>query len=237
MKALGLILGFCLVMVGCRNPYTDFYKPVRDQSEVRDPALFLPAEELTIREGNNPEDEATKMLENGYLPIGYSSFNGGEFSESMVREQASKIGASYAIIYRKQTASMQGSSNYYMPTLGMSLSVPQEYRRFDHLAQYFGKQNPKRVRLGVFFKDLTPEMKAKIQSNKGVCIVAVVKGSPAYRVDILAGDIIRTINDAPVEDQKQFSAELEKYSDQMITLGIMRGDETKRIDVQMNKRP
>ena len=145
--------------------------------------------------------------------------------------------ASYAIIYRKQTASMQGSSNYYMPTLGMSISVPQEHRRFDHLAQYFGKQNPKRVRLGVFYRDLTPDMKAKIQSNKGVCITAVVKSSPAYRVDILAGDIIRTINDAPVEDQKHFGAELERRSGQMVTLGIMRGEEAKRIDVQMNKVP
>lgn len=234
MKSIFLILAAAFLSIGCRNPYLDFYKEVRPQGEVRDPAIFLPAEGLTIREGSNPEEESRKMLEEGFLPIGYSSFNGGEASEMMLREQAVKVGASHVIVYRKQTASMQGSANYFMPSLGMSLSVPQEHRRFDHLAQYFGLQNPKRVRLGIFYADLTPEMKTKIQSNKGVFITAVIKGSPAYRVDLLRWDIIRTVNDIPVDDKNHFSSLLTQSSGQMVTLGLVRGEETKRIDVQLN---
>ena len=40
----------------------------------------------------------------------------------------------------------------------------------------------------------TLEQKQEIESNKGVIIKRVEKGSPAFNADILEGDIIKKIN-------------------------------------------
>lgn len=236
MKRISLALFAALAIVGCRNPYVDFYKELRPKSEVWNANLFLPSTSVQVITTGDLDAEDLRMAENGFVMIGYSSFNGGEVSESMAVDHAKAIGASHVVIFRKQTASMQGTTNYFMPSIGMSVGVPQEYRRFDHAAQYFATQNPKSVRLGIFYIDLTQDQKTKLQTNKGVCVQVVIKGSPAYRVDILKGDIIRTVNDEQVEDHKHLTAILTKLEGQMVTLGIVRGDETKRIDVQLNRR-
>jgi S1-C subfamily serine protease len=227
-----IALGVCL---GCRNPYTDYYKELRPQSQVRDPNIMLPAQGLEIREASDPVKDSKEMARSGYAPIGYSSFNSGGASEDMLREHAAKIGAAVVLVYRTQTASMVGSSNYFMPSLGMSISVPQEHRRFDFLAQYFAKQNPNSVRFGAYYENLTPEQKLKIQSNKGAVISIVIRGTPAYQNDFLEGDIIRSVNDVQVEDAAHFGKLLAEHEGKVVSVGIIRGEEPRRIDVQLNK--
>jgi len=44
---------------------------------------------------------------------------------------------------------------------------------------------------GTHIKDLTPEIRQQIGSNKGMLVYAVIKGSPAFEADILKGDVLK----------------------------------------------
>jgi len=72
------------------------------------------------------------------------------------------------------------------------------------------------------------------ESNKGACIFAVVKGSPAFKNDILAGDIIRKINDIEVIDANHLKNIIHENKGQEIKLEIFRDDKTIIKQIQLN---
>ena len=88
--------------------------------------------------------------------------------------------------------------------------------------------------LGIYFDNLTDELRRKIESNKGVYIKVVVKRSPAFNNDLLAGDIIRKINNTEVADTSHFSSFLEENKGQQIELEIFRNDKTVVKTIQLN---
>jgi len=88
--------------------------------------------------------------------------------------------------------------------------------------------------LGVVFENLTDELRRKIESNKGVYIIVVVKRSPAFENDLLAGDIIRKINKIEVADRNHFLNLLEENKGKQIELEIFRNDKTIVKTIQLN---
>jgi S1-C subfamily serine protease len=65
----------------------------------------------------------------------------------------------------------------------------------------------------------------------------VIHGTPAFRANILEGNVILKINDADVIDAKGFSEQLTQYEGQPIELGIVRGTEPVTIRMTLQKPP
>ena len=104
--------------------------------------------------------------------------------------------------------------------------------RHDFLATYWIKG--KAPLLGVLMRDLTSEEKKKINSNKGVMVVSVLKNSPAFLADLFNDDIIKRVNDIEFVDSKSFLDLLKINAGKKVTLSIIRnGQEISKI-VQLN---
>lgn len=220
-----LLLLLC-VFVGCRNPYADFYKDTTGGKNLRDASVFVQAQGVDLRRGSDPATDEINMIENGFVMVGYSSFNAGDIMtpENHAIEHAGKIGASICVVYQpKHTGSMQGSNTIYIPGkyAGFSINTPTQINRFDYLVTYWMKENAKYT-LGVRSTDLSPADKTKLQSNKGVKVVAVIKGTPAYRADLLRGDIVKRINDIDVEDREHLGRLLNDNKGKTISVSIIR---------------
>jgi len=97
--------------------------------------------------------------------------------------------------------------------------VPYNIQRYDYFSTYWIKI---KTRLGIYAIDLTQEIRDKIESNKGVCVGAVVKGSPAFTADVLKGDIIKKFNDVEIIDGKHFSDLFGAYNESIVRLEILR---------------
>lgn len=110
--------------------------------------------------------------------------------------------------------------------------MPYSIRRYDYYASFWVKVKP--GRLGIFLDNLTDELRKKIESNKGIYVVAVVKGSPAFNNDILTGDIIRKINDIEVIDTMHVNNILREYKEKEIKLEIFRDGKTITKQIQLN---
>jgi len=121
------------------------------------------------------------------------------------------------------TATTYGSRTTY---------IPYNINRYDYLASYWIKMKP--PVLGVFFNDLTPEIRKQIGSNKGVIVEVVVKGSPAFSADLLKGDIIKKVNDTEVLDTKFLMDFLPAHAGEKVSFYIIRDGKELSKDIQLN---
>lgn len=248
MTRLRLLLPFLLVISGC-NPYSQFYTG-RAENILDNPKVIIPMDAPTLKRGFDAEADMTNMLENGYALIGYSSFNAGYANENGALEQAKKVHADTVIVYTEYSHKLSGSMPITAPTYhsgtiydsggfasysGTSYTttyVPYNVERYDYFATYWVKMKP--PSLGIYFDDLTDELRKKVGSNKGIYITVVVKGSPAFNADLLSGDIIRKLNDTEVIDMAHFSKLGAENKEQQIKLEVFRDGKTIIKQIQLN---
>jgi len=258
MKRIFFFFTIALLLNGCAAPFSKFYYDQTRGADIStNPKFIISNEEPQIFRGKDPEKDAQSMVENGYSMVGYSSFNAGNVNEKGAITQAKKVHASTVIIYSKYTNTVSGVVPLTLPntqTSNTSLSgnvydssgyasysgnattttygsqttyIPYSVNRSDYFATYWVKLKP--LVLGVAVNDLTNELRQEIQSNKGVIVAAVMKGSPAFKADIIKGDILKRIENTEIYDAASFSSVVEQFAGKKVKLIIYRnGNEIKK---------
>ncbi len=89
--------------------------------------------------------------------------------------------------------------------------------------------------MGIHFDNLTDELRRKVESNKGVYIVVVVKDSPAFNADLLKGDIIRKFNNIEVASGSHFTNLIAENRDKQIELEIFRNGKAIVKQIRLNQ--
>lgn len=260
-----ILLLVALVFTGCANPYVKYYQDKTGGIDLtKIPSVVLPTGEPKLFQGSDPESDHHRLLEDGYALIGVSSFNGGNVNVSDALIQAKAIYAEIVLVYSKYTGTRSGvvpftlpdtrtstttlsgstygssgSSNFYgtanTTTYGTQTTyVPYSVDRHDYLATYWIKKKP--PILGVVARDLTPEIRQSIGSNKGVFVNAVIRNSPAFRADILKGDILRKIGDVDLYDSKSYQEALGKFAGQKIIIEILRNGKELQKEIQLDQK-
>ncbi len=112
--------------------------------------------------------------------------------------------------------------------------MPYSVNRYDYFASYWIKLKP--PVFGVHVRELSPELKQKIGSNKGVVVIAVEKGSPAFAADILRGDILKRIGNQEVLDPKTFSETTSQYAGKKVTVIFLRDGKELTKEILFNER-
>ena len=263
---LYVIAVISLLLVGCTNPYAKFYQDRTGGVDImKSPRVIVPTDKPQLFRGGDPDVDYFRMLENGFGLIGFSSFNGSDnINVNAALEQATKVHASVALVYSKYTNTVSGSvpltlpdtqtstttlsgdvvgpggtasysGSAYSTTYGTRTTyMPYSVNRYDYFASYWIKLKP--LVFGVHVRELSAELKQKIGSNKGVVVIAVVKGSPAFAADILRGDILKRIGDQEVLDPKAFSEATSKYAGKKVTVIFLRDGKEFTKEILFNER-
>jgi len=260
MKNAFILLPFLLFFWGCANPYSQFYTDFTGGKNIlENPDVITPTGEPKLIQGSNIEKDIKQMFEDGYCVLGESKFNASNIDQAAALKQARKIHADTIIVYSKYTNTISGSlpltvpdtqtsyhsgmiygsgggsANYFgsSTTYGSKTTyMPYNIPRYDYYANYWVKLKP--MGLGIRFDNLTDELRREIGSNKGIYIDLVVKGSPAFDNDLLAGDIIRKFNDIEVVDKFHFQNIIKENRGQQIKLEIFRNGKTITKQIQLN---
>lgn len=132
------------------------------------------------------------------------------------------------------SASYTGTSTYSLPGGTTSYNIPYSVHRYDQMAAYWVKIR-KQPLLGVIIRDLNSDEKTTSQRNRGVFVNAVRKESPAYKADILRGDIVLSVNNKEIDGKNDFGEMLKMHSGKEIELNIIRSGEKRNIKVILNK--
>jgi PDZ domain len=196
-----------------------------------------------------------KYTREGYQAIGYSSFTSGHRQEDDdAIDQATKVGADLVLIvdprytesvttsvplttptattsYTNGMATAYGTGgsavafgNSTTTTYGTNTTyVPMTVNRYEYGALYLVKQ---RYKLGANCRDLSDQERQEIQTNRGVYVMTIVDGTPAYTSDILPGDVIMAVDGSGIDGGANFNELISARSGQTVELAIIRQGKT-----------
>ena len=199
----------------------------------------------------------------GYTLIGSAEFNSGRAeSENSAIEQGKAVGADLVVILNPQytgsessvvpittptttTTYSTGSATAYgkggsvtaygsgtSTTYGTSTNyIPITIHKSNYGAGYFIKQ---KTIIGVQFRDLNDSERKKLQTNKGVVISLVVDESPAFKADLLPGDILNSIDGIQILNSNQFSKLISERKGNEITVQLLRDGRNINAPVKLN---
>jgi hypothetical protein len=212
--------------------------------------------------GANGQAIAEAYARHGYMLVGYSSFNSGQRqSDTGAIEQGERVGADIVVVidprytgsistsvplttpttqtsYTTGTATAYGTGgtataygNATTTTYGQQTTyIPMTVHRFDYGALYFVMRH---IVFGANIRELNDEERKAMQSNRGVYVLSVVDGSPAYRDDILPGDIIVSIAGQPVYGVKGEIDLILQHKGQSVDVALTRGGQIISKSVQL----
>ncbi|MES2353950.1 MAG: hypothetical protein V4568_05980 [Pseudomonadota bacterium] len=226
------------------NPYTEFYV---NQVSGQPAAFHSTTSTPEIRHGGDPKNDDTKMLEDGYVRVGYSIFNGQKIAEAEAATQAKAVGADVVIIYFKYASTGYGAMPFFLPdtqTLTASaLGAPgvspisgaanmpmtanptamfpsMNVHRYDHFASYWTKAPP--AIFGAVIEEFTVNERQRNGGNIGVVVSAVVKRSPAFMKNIARGDVIKRIGDIDTWESQSYSEAITRYAGMSVKVVLLR---------------
>lgn len=134
--------------------------------------------------------------------------------------------------YAYGSGTYYGTSTTSTPGTYSTQMIPITLNYYSHDALFFRKNWP--PVLGTQVQPLTEDLKSTLQRNSGVLVGVVINDSPAFRANILQGDVILKIAGEDVASPQDYSEKMQKLSGQKVDIEIWRAGETKTIPVQLN---
>jgi hypothetical protein len=264
MKKLFLVI-FAMLLAGCAQGFSQYY---HDSTKGIDVAPYIEGTtaDPQLMAGNDVKSDGLRMVENGYVLLGYSDFYGPKINENKAVEQAKKVKATVVIVYSKFKDTVSGASPLVLPDTKTSTTnvtasafgsggyatgygtgttttygtkttyIPYSIDRFDQGATYWAKRKYPPI-LGAYGKDLPPELRQRIGSNKGLLVDVVVKDSPAYRADIVNGDILRKINNTEIYDESTLGSAVKANAEKKVSILLIRDGKEIVKEVMLNPVP
>jgi hypothetical protein len=262
-KFITLIIAFAFLS-GCVNNYEKFYVDRLSQQKIDRASLIKPIGEPELISGsNNKKLDFNRMTEDGYVILGFSHFHatGGATTENLIA-QAKKVGAAKVLYYSKYMSTESGTVPLTLPntqttyhsggvsTYGSSGSnygsysgtsttygttttqIPYTRHRYEYGASYWIKQ--KMRILGVQSRDPNSQEKSDAGTNRGVMILTSVRGGPAYKADIVAGDLVTAVNGEEINGMHHFSEIIRNNRGQLTKFEILRKGKTIHKQIQLN---
>lgn len=246
------LLLIALAMSGCLNPYTRFYRGQPDARGLAGYDSTTQQEPAIYNSTGDIDRDVDHMIRIGYLPFGQSIFNAASngASEWELRNQARAIGAHAVVVLSRYTNTVSGAIPLSVPTTTTTYSsgsataygpggsvtaygngtsttygsetvmMPYSVARSDFTAIYFFRS--KRPRLGIFPWEAGDDVHRKLGTNAGILVRVVTEGTPAFRADVLAGDVLLKIGDDNVYSVREFYDLLGKYEGHQVVLVLDR---------------
>lgn len=110
--------------------------------------------------------------------------------------------------------------------------VPYKYNTYRSIASFWRQLKP--AIFGVRYSPIPEDLRISLQRNTGAYVSAVIQDSPAFKANILTGDIIIQIADTPISSMQETSEPIRAHAGQKIPFKVIRNGQTLDIDVQLN---
>lgn len=111
--------------------------------------------------------------------------------------------------------------------------VPQTTDYYDYAATYWAKSKP--PIFGVLVRDLSAEERAEQQTNRGVLVRAVIKGSPAFAADFVRDDVITSFAGEVIYDRDRFFELVAAHQGEEVAVEVLRRGEPQTVTVPLRR--
>ncbi|MFM2441144.1 MAG: hypothetical protein RLZZ349_871 [Pseudomonadota bacterium] len=156
-----------------------------------------------------------------------ASINPGNSGGALIDTEGNLVGINSAI-YSRSGGSMG---------IGFAIPATLAHQVMDQIAIH---GNVTRGWIGIEAQDITPELAEsfKLKLVQGALIAGVMRGGPADRAGLRAGDILLTIENKPISDTGSMLNLIAALTpNQKATLKIARAEQTINVEVLIGRRP
>lgn len=255
------LLLLAALLTGCANGYSQFYRPNPGLANFTVPIMPFSGEPRLSASSGDPSRDVRDMYEQGYALAGVSDFVGPAANQSGAVSQAKKVGAAVVLLSSKYQNTVTGAMPLTLPTATTSFSsgtanaygsggfatgnysgttttygtqttyIPYSVDKYDQVALYFVPLE--RKGFGVLVNSLTDEQRHDLGTNQAVEIIAVRTESPAFRADILPGDMLVLVGSTPTFDPQAAAHALANTAGTDVDVTLIRGGQriTKTVTV------
>ncbi|MBT6963828.1 MAG: PDZ domain-containing protein [Lentimicrobiaceae bacterium] len=248
---------FVPLLTNCTNGYIEFYKDFG----VKDGRLNNNSNpEIYGTSSKNINEDIQKVRRNKYYTIGNSFFMGPSGSTNDITKAAKEKGADLVLYFEEYRDSTTSNTSMSVPdsqtsyhsgsvsssggygtysgtsttygTRQVPISITHHY--YDFGAVFFRKY-PNKPRIGFGSNSCTDQQKKQIQKNQCWYIQIIFNDSPAYRQNLMEGDIFISINGHDVYDQSTYDMAINMTKHQnIVNFKMMRN--SKIIDIPIDVR-
>lgn len=117
-------------------------------------------------------------------------------------------------------------------------TLRKDYVPYQQPVYQFGASFWRRVKPGIFgahFSVIPEELRITLQRNIGVYIEKVMINSPAFRANLMKGDVIIQFADKPIATLQELTDLLPSYAGQKVVLKIIRATQTIDIEIRLDQ--
>ena len=231
------IISLALLLCGCANLnlYKEYYTPVvsvdkKEWVKAFQPVFLKPNEKpqlYTLPSKNSDIEQVLREYESKhYVIIGYSSFVATFESNKDLIEIAKKQRATLVLRgFKHQYSSVHGNKYY--------TSSSQMYHQF----AYFLVKVEKKPDLGFKYADLKEKDRMQYKSNTGSILTLVYQDTPAFKENLVRGDIIISCGKQKVQNSADLFKAINNHKGKRgVVLKILRNGKVKKIKITLDKK-
>ena len=265
--AIAILPTLLVLLTGCQSGYSRFFtsavtEPHPPIAEYAKYNLVAYAGEPVVQYELFNEELGRRLLEDGFVPLGESSFSGPMEDEGALIAQAKRIGAELVIAssqyertaagaiplttYTPQTFNSSGTvytnsgwatySGTSWGTVSQTTMMPYSVDRYYHGASYWTRNARPRI-FGGYVDELSIEDRRQVGANDGVRLIAAQRDSAAWKANLLPGDILLAIDGQPVKSTRDWAEKIEQSAGKAVAITVSRGSERRDIVVRLNPKP
>ncbi|WP_167730266.1 PDZ domain-containing protein [Terasakiella sp. SH-1] len=214
----------------CVNSVEKFYKASPNSPALSDFIPHTGPAEIILSKHEGAKEKLDSLMEEGYLYVGSSSFNGEAATNAHIQSVAQKLQAARVLFIKKYTGTEDRSfalttpdtqttyhsgrvNNAYSSgttffsgtstTYGTTTTwIPNYIKKYEQEALFFVKRTP--GGFGVLVSNLKTEQRKATSSNFGAVIAVVFKDSSAFNANLFKDDILISVDDIKIKDAKHF---------------------------------
>jgi PDZ domain len=233
------------------NPFTDnFAAQQRMVAALASP----PPTPVLYRGGADDAADTRALIENNYVPLGTSHWNGGAADPHQAAQQGQSLHASAVVLYGETIGASDitlaplpfhprppgyedGPASRAADTAGAQATIGSLPPRpkSDHQATFWARSQP--PVLGVMDRPLNEQERAQLMRNDGLVVELVIDNSPAAAAHIQPGDIFVAIDGKPILDPLAVPAFLQSIAGRKVRIDLLRGGAPHAVEVQLNPAP
>jgi PDZ domain len=233
------------ILAADENPYQKNYAAQNNGAL----ASLAPSPDTKMYVSNHKEDDNISMLEDGYDMIGTSDFEQtGIVAPDLALAQGKAIKADTVLVYKKYANTSTGVSRLEMIKESAkknngeidAKTLAGDGTNYRYFASYWAKL-PTPL-LGLHFIKLVrraqedDDKAAILEENKGLKILAVIKGSPADKAGLKRGDKILKIANIELNKPEELSSVVGKNQGQNVVIEFEHDGEKVATKADINKR-
>lgn len=240
MLVMFLVVFTIQVAQAAENLYEKNYK----EQTSGDLKSLNPRPDTKMYVSNHYDEDNISMLEDGYDMMGSSGFEAGSIAPDMALEHAKSIKADVVLVYSKyaskksELSKLQTFKEAAKTTGEIDPEVleAEDEEQYKYYASYWAKM-PMPI-LGLHVIKLKHKSKDgdTIIADEGLKILAVIKGSPAYKAGLKRGDVLMRIENVNLQQPEELSLAARKYQGKKVEIAYARNEVPSVTHATLNSR-